>query len=88
MIHTKLLAGCVMAAAMAAAPALADDRSLPPAQVIDAINVAVAAYPGRVKEVEVTQENGRLLVEVEIVAEGGRERELTVDPATREVVSR
>jgi len=69
-------------------PAWADDKALPADQVVAAINAAVASYPGRVKEVEVKEENRRLIVEVEIIGEGNRKREIKVDSQTRQVVTK
>lgn len=74
--------------ALAAAPAWSDDRdeSLPAPQVVAAIQAAVAAQPGSVREVEVKREKQRALVEVEIVAADGRKHEVKVDAGTNQVV--
>lgn len=70
-----------------AVPAFAADRGLPADQLIAAIQAAVAAHPGQVKEVEVDEKrNNKVTVKVEIVAADGKEHEIRVDPATRQVV--
>jgi hypothetical protein len=76
------------AALFLAAPAFADaDKGLPADQVIAAIQAAVAAHPGQVKEVEVKdRRNQAAIVEVEIVAADGKKHEVKVDTATRQVV--
>lgn len=77
----------VLVCGFAAAPAFAADKSLPADQVIAAIQAAVAAQPGQVKDVEVDQKrNQAVTVKVEIVAADGREHEVRIDPATRQVV--
>lgn len=60
-----------------------DDKALPAESVISAIQAAVAAQPGLVKEVEVERERGRLVVEVEIVTDG-RKTKVKIDPETHE----
>lgn len=64
--------------------AVAQDKALPPEQVIAAIQTAVASNPGLIKEVEVEREGGRLIVEVEIVTTDGRKTEIKVDPERNE----
>jgi uncharacterized membrane protein YkoI len=55
-------------------------------QAMTCITTAVAAKPGMVKKVEVDDEDGKQLCEVEIVAEDGQEYELHVDLDTKTVV--
>jgi len=76
------------AAFLLAAPAFADtDKGLPAEQVIAAIQQAVAAQPGMIKDVEVNdRRNQSTIVEVEIVAADGGKHEIKVDPATKQVV--
>ena len=64
----------------------ADEERLPPQQVIAAIQAAVAANPGEIKEVEVDRKRGRLVVEVTIIGTDGAKREINVDPANNQVV--
>jgi uncharacterized membrane protein YkoI len=84
------LAGLVLAAA--AVPGRADDddheraraalergEALPLRAVLDR---AVADVPGRLLEVELEEEDGRLVYEVELLAEGGRVVELVYDART------
>lgn len=77
------------AAFVLASPAFADsDKGLPADQVIAAIQAAVAAHPGQVKDVEVKdrRNNQASIVEVEIVGADGKKHEVKVDAATRQVV--
>lgn len=71
-----------------AAPAFADsDKGLPADQVIAAIQTAVAAQPGQVKDVEVDdRRNQAAVVEVEIVAADGKKHKVKVDSGTRQVM--
>jgi uncharacterized membrane protein YkoI len=64
--------------------AAAVDEALPAEQVIAAIQKAVASNPGLVKEVEVEREEGRLIVEVEIVGTDGRKSKVKIDPERNE----
>jgi hypothetical protein len=64
----------------------ADDRGLPADRVIAAIQTAVAAHPGLVKEVEIDREGGRLIVEVQIISADGRHIEVKVDPEKNAVM--
>lgn len=86
----NILALTAASAALAlAAPAFADsDKGLPADQVIAAIQAAVAAHPGQVKDVEVKdrRNNQAAIVEVEIVAADGKKHEVKVDAASRQVV--
>lgn len=68
------------------APAFAEDRGLPADQFIAAIQAAVAAQPGQVKEVEVDEHKRRMTVKVEIVAADGKEHKVRIDAETRQVV--
>ena len=76
------------AAFLLAAPAFADtDKGLPADQLIAAIQQAVAAQPGMIKDVEVNdRRNQTPLVEVEIVAADGKKHEIKIDSGTRQVV--
>lgn len=86
----NILALTAASAAFAlATPAFADsDKGLPADQVIAAIQAAVAAHPGQVKDVEVKdrRNNQAAIVEVEIVAADGKKHEVKVDAASRQVV--
>lgn len=85
----KYILSAIAAAAVATSlPAFADsDKGLPADQVIAAIQAAVAAQPGQVKDVEVKdRRNQASLVEVEIVAADGKKHEVKVDASTRQVV--
>lgn len=55
-------------------------------QVIAAIRTAVAASPGNVREVEVEEEDGKAIVEVEVLAADGSTREVVVDITTNTVI--
>ena len=66
--------------------AFANDRGLPADRVIAAIQTAVAANPGLIKEVEVDREGGRLIVEVQIISADGRQIEVKVDPEKNAVI--
>lgn len=66
--------------------AFANDEGLPADRVIAAIQTAVAANPGLIKDVEVEREDGRLLVEVEIISADGKKTEVKVDPEKNEVI--
>lgn len=60
--------------------------SLSPAVTMeDAIKAATAAYPGRVVEAELEEEDGKTVYEVEIVTDGGTSREIEVDAATGKI---
>ena len=76
----------VLLAVAAAGPALAADKGLPADQVIAAVQAAVAARPGNVKDVEVDEKRKGAVVKVEIVGADGKEHEVRIDPATRQVV--
>lgn len=84
-----ILSFAFAAAAVATSlPALADsDKGLPADQVIAAIQAAVAAHPGQIKDVEVKdRRNQTAVVEVEIVAADGKKHEVKIDAGTRQVV--
>lgn len=84
MKKTLATLGLLLAAAL---PSWAADKGLPADQLIAAIQAAVAAQPGQVKEVDVDEKrNNRVVVKVEIVAPDGKEHEVRIDPATRQVV--
>jgi uncharacterized membrane protein YkoI len=65
--------------------ALANDKALPAEKVIAAIQTAVAANPGLIREVEVEWEGGRMVVEVEMIRDGV-ESEIKIDPEKMEVI--
>ena len=81
----KPIALAALVIAASAWPAWAD-KGLPADQIIAAIQAAVAAHPGQVKEVEVEERRNTVTVKVEIVSADGKEHEVRVDPATRQVV--
>lgn len=54
--------------------------------IISSIKTAEAAYPGMIKEVEVDRKNGKLAVEVKIIATDGKEKKIMVDPDTNKVI--
>lgn len=54
-------------------------------QVIASIRTAVAAKPGNVEEVAVDDEDGKAIVEVEILALDGTTQEVVVDAVTNTV---
>lgn len=83
-----ILSAIAAAAAVTSVPAFADsDKGLPADQVIAAIQAAVAAQPGQVKDVEINdRRNQSSVVEVEIVAADGKKHEVKIDAATRQVV--
>lgn len=64
----------------------ANDHGLPAERVIAAIQTAVAASPGLVREVEVDRRGGRLIVEVEIINADGKKTEVKVDPENNQVM--
>jgi DUF917 family protein len=64
----------------------ADDEALPADQVISAIRAAVAAHPGRVKDVEIDTEDGVVIVEVDIVGTDGKEHEVKINPSNNSVI--
>ena len=64
----------------------ADEKGRPAQLVIAAIQTAIASTPGQVKEVEVDDKNGRVVVEVTIVGSNGREKEIVVNPETNQVM--
>ena len=80
---SQLLAASLFCLCMAPAGA---DQALPASQVISAIQAAVAAQPGLVKEVEVEEEDGRTYIEVDIVSSDGQKFEVKVDPVTSRVI--
>ena len=84
-MRKTLLAAAILRGS--ALPALAGDKGLPADQLIAAIQAAVAAHPGQVKEVEVDEKRGnKVEVKVEIVSADGKDHEVRIDPATRQVV--
>jgi hypothetical protein len=86
-MNHRIAVAAACAALVLASPAFADDKGLPAEQVIAAIQAAVAAQPGQVKDVEVKdRRNQASIVEVEIVAADGRTHKVRIDAATRQVV--
>lgn len=84
-MRKTLLAAAILCGS--ALPAFAADKGLPADQLIAAIQAAVAAHPGQVKEVEVDEKRGnKVEVKVEIVSADGKDHEVRIDPATRQVV--
>lgn len=86
----RLLMGLVASGAvliMFASPVAkaADSERLPAEKVIAAIQAAVATHPGEIKEVEVDEKRGRLLVEVTIIGADGVKKEVHIDPATSKI---
>ena len=81
-IASILALGLVSGGAMAADK----DETLPVTQLVAAIQAAVAATPGNVKEVEVKKQKDRMLVEIEIYGADGKKNEVKVDAQTAQVV--
>ena len=83
----KLLGSAVVAAAAIAlgttAAVHADDKAVDPASVeLDmaaASAIALGAVPGSVTEAELEDEDGVIVWEMEILAEDGKEYEVTID---------
>lgn len=78
-------AGIAGMLALSAGSVMADDASLPADQVTSAIEAAVKAHPGEVKEVDVEEKDGNKIVEVEIQGADGKEHDVRVNSATGEV---
>ena len=85
-IVTNLAVFAAMAMLLSFGSAVANDEGLPADRIIAAIQTAVAAHPGLIKEVEVEREGGRLIVDVEIVSADGKKAEVKVDPEKNEVM--
>ncbi len=60
--------------------------AIPAEQVIASIKTAIAAKPGDVRAVEIENERGKSICEVEILASDGKTYEVEVDVATSTVV--
>ena len=88
MRKTTFAASCISLALAAGSTAWAADKdeTLPVTQLVAAIQAAVAAHPGNVKEVEVKKQKDRMLVEVEIYAADGKKQDVKVDAQTSQVV--
>lgn len=88
----KLKAGMIaiaMGMASASLPFAAhadDDKGLPHRQVINAIEAAVKAYPGNVKEAEVDRKDDKPVVDVKIIAKDGKEKEIRIDAQSGKVM--
>ena len=86
-IVTNLAVFTAIAMSLSFGSAIAnDDEGLPAERVIAAIQTAVAAHPGRITELEVEREDGRFIVEVEIISADGRRTEVKVDPEKNEAM--
>jgi|GEM_PF-2359092 len=77
--------GCLAPAAQVVAQNARVDESITAEQAAACIRVATSTRPGRVKSLDVDIEKGKLLCEVEIAGDNGRESEIHVDVATNEV---
>ncbi len=55
-------------------------------QVIASVRTAVAVKPGNVRAVEMENEGGKTICEVEILAQDGKAYEVEVDVATNKVI--
>jgi len=62
------------------------EAGIPAEQVIASIRTAVAAKPGDVRAVEAENEAGKVICEVEILAQDGKTYEVKVDVATNTVI--
>jgi len=88
------LLGCLFAIAIVAVgfgikarvKAKETKAAIPAGQVIASIKTAVAAKPGNVLEMEAENEAGKLICEIEILAQDGKTYEVAVDVATNTVV--
>jgi hypothetical protein len=78
---TVLLAAFALSTA-----AFAADKGLPAPQVIAAMQAAVAAHPGNVKEVEVDDKRKGTVVKVKIVDAQGTKHNVRVDAQTNQVM--
>jgi hypothetical protein len=85
-IVTNFAVFAVIALLLACGSAIANEEGLAADRVIAAIQTAVAAQPGLIKEVEVQREGGRLIVEVEIISADGKKTEVKVDPEKNAVI--
>ncbi len=77
--------GVVLLALASPVAKAADNERLPSEKVIAAIQAAVSAHPGEIKEVEVDEKRGRLLVEVTIIGADGVKKEVQIDPTTNKI---
>jgi uncharacterized membrane protein YkoI len=55
-------------------------------QTIDSIRTAIAAKPGKVRDVDVENEGGKTICEVEILGQDGKVYDVRVDVATNTVI--
>ena len=60
--------------------------ALPAEQAVACVRAAVAAKPGNVRGLEVENEGGKVVCEVEVLAEDGKTYEVDLDPATGAVI--
>jgi uncharacterized membrane protein YkoI len=63
----------------------AEDK-LPAKQVIAAIQTAVAAYPGQIKDVDIGKEDGKGIVQVKIENKKGDDETIKVDAENNKVI--
>ena len=86
-----LLLGCLIALTMAVSGLVVSARSqgakdsgaaISADQVIACIRTAVAAKPGDVRAMEAENEGGKVICEVEVVAQDGKTYEVEVDVAS------
>jgi uncharacterized membrane protein YkoI len=56
-------------------------------QMIEAIKTAIAAKPGKVRDVDVEIEGGKTICEVEILGQDGKAYDVKVDIATNKVIT-
>ncbi len=87
-MHKSLVASLFALGLLSSGASFAADKdeTLPVTQLVAAIQAAVAAHPGNVKEVEVKKQKDRMLVEVEIYGADGKKQEIKVDGQTAQVV--
>jgi uncharacterized membrane protein YkoI len=55
-------------------------------QTIESIKTAIAAKPGKVQDVDVKNEGGKTICEVEILGQDGKAYDVKVDIATNKVI--
>jgi uncharacterized membrane protein YkoI len=85
------LAGLLLLGVLCATPLAAQNQapaeSITSEQAMACLRTAVASHPGRIKSLDVDVKGGKVLCEVEIAGENGRETELHIDVTTNQVVS-
>jgi len=65
-----------------------DDKGLPADQVVSAIQVVASVHEGQIKDVEIEEKDKQTLVEVTVIGNDGKEKEVYVDPQSSKIVSR